>query len=329
MQLNRRLFVAGAAATPISFYFAGLPAFAQGSASSASADPSGPSQFVAAQNFRFGDRVVTAISDGFLDIDISLLSNVEEDEAEEILRERFAGGLPIPTGVNVYLVRGTDETVLIDAGGGSAFPGMGNLAGILETIGVDPADIDVVLLTHMHPDHIGGMAPKGTAAFPNARVRVHRNEIDLWSNDEAMAAAGEDAAPFFQAARGVLEAYGDRIEAFSAEEEVAHGITARELFGHTPGHCGFVFGEGEDQLFVWGDIVHVAPLQLARPQVGIDFDLDPEAAIATREALLPRVVEERTRVAGMHVSFPGIGHVVAGREEGTYDFVPERWQLEL
>lgn len=329
MKINRRLFVAAAAATPVSFYFAGLPAFAQATNAGSATPVSDIRQFVAAQNFRFGDYVVTAISDGFLEIDISLLSNVEEGEAEEILRERFAGELPIPTGVNAYLVRSEGETVLIDAGGAGAFPGMGNLAGILETMGVGPDAIDVVLLTHMHPDHIGGMVREGGPAFPNARVRVHRNEIELWTSDEAMEAAGEGAAAFFEAARGVIEAYGDRIEPFEGEETVASGIVARELFGHTPGHSGFVIGEGEDQLFVWGDIVHVAPLQLARPEIGIEFDLDPQGAIETREALLPQIVGERTRIAGMHISFPGIGHLVAGREEGAYDFVPERWQLEL
>lgn len=313
---------------PVAYHFAGLPAFARQGTSGEAGAPLRP--FVAAQNFRFGDHMVTAISDGHLEIDISLLSNIEESEADEILRARFAGELPIPTGVNTYLVRGGGQTVLIDAGGaGAGFPGLGQLAENLSTIGVEAGAIELVLLTHMHPDHIGGMLIEGRPAFANARVRVHRNEIDLWTSDEAMAAAGADAAPFFEAARAVLEAYGDRIEPFAGEEEVADGIVARELFGHTPGHCGFVIGEGEDQLMVWGDIVHVAPLQLARPQVGIGFDLDPQAAIATREALLPQIVERRTRVAGMHISFPGIGHLVDDAAAGGYGFVPERWQYGL
>lgn len=205
---------------------------------------------------------------------------------------------------------------------------MGQLVSSLATIDLTPDDIDVVLLTHMHPDHIGAMVTDGAATFPNATVRAHQAEIDYWTSAETREAAGDGGAAFFDAAEAVIEAYGDRIEPFTGAAEVATGIVSRELFGHTPGHSGFLIGSGDDQLLVWGDIVHVGPLQFANPRIGLAFDTDPAEAIATREALLPEVAEARLRVAGMHISFPGIGHVVAA-EEGSFRFEPQVWQYAL
>ncbi|MEF2554019.1 MBL fold metallo-hydrolase [Aurantimonas sp. A2-1-M11] len=321
MPISRRLFVAGALSAPVLLRFGVLPAAAKA--------PVPTSQVLPVQQIKVGDAIVTAVSDGYLDLDISLLSNIEADEAERLLEQAFQDAPPVTTGVNAYVVHLPEQTVLIDTGGAGAFPQMGKLQDRLEAAGIAPADIDAVLLTHLHPDHVGGLVLDGKLAFPNATVHVHTAEFDFWTSIENRDAAPESARGFFDTARSAMEAAGDKVRTFDAAGEVVPGIAARELFGHTPGHCGYMIGEGEDGLLVWGDLVHAAAIQFPRPGVGIAFDGDPATAIATRQALFEEVAANRTRIAGMHLAFPSVGHVVKGSGDAAYAFRPSEWQYDL
>ena len=323
MTISRRTLLAGALAAPVTVKFAVVPASAQSTASGSA------SQVLALQRLKVGDAVVTAISDGFITIDAALLSNVTPEEANGILSAAFLNAAPVVTGVNAYVVQLADQTVLIDAGGAGFAPSLGQLMPGLEAAGIAPADVTAVLMTHLHPDHIGAMLLEGQPAFANAEVHVHEIESAFWTSADNREAAPDDFKPFFDGAKAVVDAYGDRVRTFSGSAEVLPGITARELFGHTPGHCGFLIGSGEDSLLVWGDIVHVAPVQFARPDVGIAFDADPAMAVATRQAILEEAAAERIRVAGMHISFPGVGHLVKAQQDGAYTFQPSAWTYEL
>lgn len=319
--MPRRRILIGTLAAPVVLELAPLPAHAQ--------TGEAVTQVVALQRVKAGDAVVTAISDGFVPIDVAYLSNITPEEANEVLAARFMGPSPVVTGVNTYLVTDGDRNFLVDAGGAGFSPDMGKVLAGLDAAGVAPADIDAVLLTHLHVDHIGALVTDGRATFANADIHVHANDVAFFTSAENRAAAPPDFQSFFDRAKEVVDVHGDRVKAFTGEIEVVPGVTSRELFGHTPGHCGYVIGSGDEALFVWGDLVHIGPIQIARPDVGIAFDADRGAAIATRKRVLARVAEERTRIAGMHIAFPGIGHVTKLAEGDGYDFAPSSWDYSL
>ena len=322
MSISRRHFVAGAAIAPIALKFVTVPAAAKA--------PMPTSQVMPVQQIQVGDFVVTAVSDGYLDLDPSLLTNIDAEQAKAILEDAFQGAPPVTTGVNAYVVHTGERTVLVDTGGAGFQPNMGNLQERLKAAGISPEEIDDVCLTHLHPDHVGGLVIDGTLAFPNATVHVHQTEFDFWTSTENRDAAPDGFKGFFDGARNAMETAGDKVKTFTGDGEIVAGITSRELFGHTPGHVGYTIESGGNSLLIWGDIVHAAPIQFRKPGVGIAFDNAPEEAIATREALFKDVAASGTQIAGMHVSFPSVGHLVAGSGEGeAYRFIPSDWDYVI
>jgi glyoxylase-like metal-dependent hydrolase (beta-lactamase superfamily II) len=199
----------------------------------------------------------------------------------------------------------------------------------LATAGIDPATIDTILLTHMHPDHSAGLTDMttGKAHFPNAELVVHENEPRHWNDDAAMARGTErQKLLFFQQARDQMAPYRDRMRTFR-QGEVAPGVTAIPCHGHTPGHSAFLVSSAGQQLLVWGDMVHIPEIQIPRPEVTIDFDSDPQSAAASRRRIFDMVASDRLLVTGMHLHFPGFGHLA--RNGSGYAFHPQAWQQTL
>jgi glyoxylase-like metal-dependent hydrolase (beta-lactamase superfamily II) len=277
-----------------------------------------------------GDIVLTALSDGFQDVSMATVLNIAPEEAAAILRAAFR---PVPrrTAVNAFLIRSAGRMALVDAGcgnGGQATSG--KLAANLAAAGVDPAEIDTVLMTHLHPDHFGGLVrPDGSAVFPRATLWLHGAEYHYWHNEDAAQAVTDPArrALFFGGARNSLLPYAGRIECFEGEHEIFPSVTTLPLPGHTPGHSGYHIRSGGEELLIWGDIVHVQELQVSRPEVSMMVDVAREPCIATRLGILARVARERLTVAGMHLHFPGIANIVQGAD--GYRLLPEAWRTEL
>jgi glyoxylase-like metal-dependent hydrolase (beta-lactamase superfamily II) len=196
----------------------------------------------------------------------------------------------------------------------------------LEAAGVAPAQIDTVLLTHMHPDHSNGLSDaSGRPLFPNAELTMHAAELAFWHDDAAMAKADEASRQRnFQAARDQAAPYrqSGRVRTFEGGE-VLPGVTAMPFPGHTPGHTGYLVASGGDSLLIWGDIIHVPEIQIPRPEVTMAFDIDPAQAQATRRRVFDMVASDKLAFAGMHMHFPGAGHLV--RHGGTYAVLPEHW----
>jgi glyoxylase-like metal-dependent hydrolase (beta-lactamase superfamily II) len=195
----------------------------------------------------------------------------------------------------------------------------------LKQAGVQPAEVDAVLLTHMHPDHSAGLTDPATGArlFPNAELVAHENERKHWFDDAAMARASDLYKQLhFQMTREQVTPYLDRLRTFKSGE-VFPGITAMPLPGHTPGHTGYLIESGKDRLLIWGDIIHIPEVQFARPEIAMVPDTDPDAAVATRRKMLDMAASERMFVTGMHLHFPGFGHVA--RDGATYRYYPEPW----
>lgn len=279
---------------------------------------------------RVGDIVVTALSDGTLDRGPEMFHNIARDDAMGLLAASFRPAILVS--VNAFLIYSAGRLALVDTGSGAYLgPSAGKLLGNLAAAGVAPGDIDIVILTHMHPDHSAGLTDMttGKAHYANAELIVHTNEPCHWGDDAAMARGTErEQRLFFQAGRDQIAPYRDRMRMFDRGGEVFPGVTAMPFTGHTPGHTGYMVASGGEQLLIWGDITHVPDVQLARPEVTVVVDSDPAAAAATRARVLDMVATDRLLVTGMHMHYPGFAHV-ARRAGGGYALVPQAWRTVL
>lgn len=272
-----------------------------------------------------GDFEVTVLYDGTIGLDPTLLKNAPPQDIRRLLRRAFADGPKMQTAVNAFLINTGDHLVLVDAGAAKLFgPTLGAVAYNLKAAGYDPAQVDTVLVTHLHGDHIGGLlGADGKPVFPNADVRVSRADADFWLSPAVAEKAAPDAQAFFKIARDVAAPFqaSGRWKTFAPGEELVPGIKAADARGHTPGHIAYSVQSKGSSLLILGDAVHSAAVQFPRPTVAIEFDVDKKQAVATRLRLFKEAAAGRLLVAGMHLPFPGIGHV---RAEGKnrYAWVP-------
>jgi len=296
--------------------------------------PRGPlaarTQVTGVQRRTVGDLTVTALLDGHLDLDpAEVLSGVDAEAIPGLLERAFLAGDVVATAVNAYVVESGERTLLVDGGAGDAFgPSAGHLLDALAASGVEPEAVDTVFCTHLHPDHIGAFTTAdGGARFANAELVVHESDRAFWSDDANFTGADEMTQNFAAAAQAALAAYSGALRPIADGADIAPGVTARHLPGHTPGHSGLVLDSNGETLLLWADIVHIGPVQFPRPEATIAFDVDQAQAAATREALFDEVATDRLMVAGSHVSFPSFGHLE--RRGDGYAFAPARWQYEL
>lgn len=320
MNINRRTFGIGT-------FSAGallLPPISRfGSNAAAIAAPS-PASLASAHRFMLGDLEITALSDGYLNLGLELFPSADPAAAEALLAKAFLPK-PLPTSVNAYLVTKGDRRVLIDTGTASAMgPLLGHIPEALAAAGVGPEEIDTIIITHLHPDHANGLVGiGGTAAFPAAEVVVAAPEFAFWHDDGIRSKAPDQMKPYFEIARKSLVPYHGKVRKIEGEVEIAPGISALPAPGHTPGHLALRIGSGDANLLLLTDVIHASALQFAHPEWAIAFDVDQEAAIATRKKVLDMVSADGLLVAGMHLPFPGIGHVI--RDGNAYAYVPTPW----
>lgn len=274
-----------------------------------------------------GEYEVTALYDGYTELPVSLMKGASEADIQSLLAHMFISTTHgMQTSVNGYLINTGSNLILVDAGTAKCFtPTLGRIPDNIRAAGYDPAQIDTVLLTHLHGDHACGVATAdGKMAFPNAQVWTAKAEADYWLSEEVAAKAPKEAQPFFKMSRDAVAPYvaAGKLKTFVQGDTLVPGVTAEATPGHTPGHTSYLFKpkSGEQHLLVWGDIVHNYAVQFPRPEVAFDFDVDSKQAVVTREKLLADVAKGKVWIAGAHLPFPGLGHVRA--ESKGYSWVP-------
>ena len=277
------------------------------------------------QRIRIGELLITALYDGFVPVPADDLHGAPPAEVSRLLADGF---MPADgdrhTAVIAFLVEDRDRRILIDAGSGHSLGlDTGYVATNLAAAVIDPGDIDHVLLTHLHPDHAGGLiSADGEAVFSHATIHAAKAEADHWLDpDRAAAATGVQQLVHDTAARA-LAPYRDtsRFLTFRDCGEVIPGVRPVNLAGHTPGHTGYLLGEGDATVLFWGDTVHCHTVQLRRPSVAFAADSDEHSAIASRRKALDLVSSNRWWVGAAHLPFPGLGHL--RRDPYGYRWVP-------
>lgn len=260
-----------------------------------------------------GSYEVYVLRDGIYRTPATHLMHPGGEDARLAAVQRW-GSDEITFDVNCFALSGPDGIALIDAGSGEMDgPEGGNAPIALRDAGLKPEDVRHVLLTHIHSDHLGGLFDGDAARYPNATVHVPHGDLAFYVEGSS----SKVSPTSIRNLKRLHAAYGDRVLGLDIGS-VLPGIDAMALPGHTPGHSGFLVHDDRRSLLIFGDIVHVASLQLSDPEVGMDYDIDPAMALHSRLKALQTAAQEGWYVAGSHVS--GI-HRVSQLDNG-FAFVP-------
>ena len=273
--------------------------------------------------FKVGDFECMAVSDGtFAYPDHSFFVNAPKERLEQVLREHNIQPGEIITPWTCLLVNTGRQRVLVDTGGGPEatrlVPSVGKLLQNLEAEGIEPGDIDVVILTHGHPDHIGGNTDaEGKPAFPKARYVMWKDEWEFWTSEPDLGQLEVEESLkqlMLTFARSNLPPIEGQLDLVDRESEVVPGIRAVAALGHTPGHMALAISSGSKQLLCISDAL-LHPIHMEQADWYPAFDLVREQAMVTKRQLMDRAAAEKALVLAFHFPFPGLGHVIQ-REKG-------------
>jgi glyoxylase-like metal-dependent hydrolase (beta-lactamase superfamily II) len=270
-----------------------------------------------------GALEVTALYDGNLRISPSTLHGLGGKAISVQLAREFAdtNEKGVRTPINAYLVNTGDHLILVDGGSaGCSSSDVGHLVPNLRAAGYRPEDVDAVLITHMHGDHVCGLSAGGVRVYPNATVYASEEETAYWlSPPNTPNGPTEKRKDNARSGVGPYQAAG-AFKTFKPGAVLFAGVTAMDTRGHTPGHISYLFESGDQGFLAMGDIVHAQAVQFVHPEVTIDYDTDQKAALPARKALFQTLVQRRWLFGATHLQFPGIGHI---RKDGkAYTYVP-------
>jgi glyoxylase-like metal-dependent hydrolase (beta-lactamase superfamily II) len=326
LRMSRRSVLASAAALSAAPLTVGLAAPA-----CAAAPLLGPRQ-PRHWRYRIGafEMTVVADSEAFIDGPYPLIgANAAEDEVRRLMRESLLPETKYQPGFSPAIVNTGRELVLLDTGNGeNGFvprPAGGWLAQELAPAGIRPEDIDIVVLSHGHPDHVGGLMEGGKPLFPNARYVIGQVEYDFWAPEGKHTGDLEKFAAVF---RANTKAIADRFTFLKPGDDVVTGIRAVEAYGHTPGHLNFLIESEGKAIYFWGDCAHHQVASLARPDWHCVFDVDAEQGAVARKRVYDRLATDRLPVIGYHMPFPSVGYVERAGPS-AYRWLAHTYQLNL
>ena len=263
--------------------------------------------------FDVGSITISLLSEGQGQGGTNILIGATDEMVKKVIPE---GTFPIAT--NAFMVEMGDKILLFDTGYGQKT--IDNLA----VYGKKASDVDAVLITHFHGDHIGSLLINSQKGYPNATLYISKPEYDYYMNDAAMMALPENRRSAFTDARNIFNAYKDKLEIFTPNEieratELIPGVKSVAAYGHTPGHVGYLVESDGQKIFLWGDLAHAMDIQMPYPEVAVSYDTDPVNAVEIRQKLLIYLTENHIQIAGAHIPYPGIGNLSKSGSNG-YNF---------
>ena len=325
MELTRRHALAGAAA------FAAIPLLPSISAKAAAplADKQAPSFY----RYKVGDVQVTVVSDGVNTFPLadSFVPNAKKDDVAAALEKAYMPKDKVSIQFGPLVINTGGKLVVLDTGNGpaafaSSKGNVGQFATNMAAAGFDTKNVDMVVISHFHGDHVNGLlTADGTPAFPNAEVLVPAVEWKFWMDDGEMSnASGDRMKGLFKNNRNIFEAaLKKKVTLYEWGKEVAPGLLTVESAGHTPGHTSYVLSSGSGKVFVQSDVTNIPYLFAANPGWHAFFDQDGDMAEKARRRVYDMVVAEKLLLQGFHFPFPGLGNVE--KDGSGYRVIPAPW----
>lgn len=325
--LDRRSLLAGAAMGG-----AALGGAALGTRLPRSAAAAAPKQGLwrpAFYRFQIGTFEVTSILDGAIQLQGPhpiFGENVAPEEVAQLAQANFLPPEQLEISFTATLVNTGTQVILFDTGNGARRrPQAGRLRALLGTVGLVPPQVDLVVLTHFHPDHIGGLVERGRAAFPNARYVMPSAEYDFWSDESLL--SDEAMQGRAQLVQNVVVPFAERTRFIGDGDTVVGGITAMASHGHTPGHTCYHLESGGERLLILGDVCNHFVVSMQRPDWHVRFDMDKEQAVAARREVLGMIAADRIPFIGYHMPPPAVGYLETMGE--GFRYVPASYQLNF
>ncbi|MGB9114994.1 MBL fold metallo-hydrolase [Bradyrhizobium sp.] len=283
--------------------------------------------------YKVGAYECTSINDGARSFPLpdKFVTNVPKEEALAAAEAAYMPKGMVTLPFNPQLINTGSKLVLIDSGNGIATyePTKGAVGRTIQNLaaaGVDPKSIDVVLMSHLHPDHTNGIrAADGSMAFPNAEIMVPAKDWEFWMSDEnaAKAQSSEMMKNYFANVKKIYAGIESKVTKYDWGKEVAPGITSIAAPGHTPGHTAFAVASGGSTILIQSDVTNIPELFLRNPDWHVAYDVDPVLAQETRHKFYDMAAADKATVVGFHFTFPSIGHV---EKDGTkYRLIPSAW----
>lgn len=326
-QLSRRMFASGLLGGSlvggglISGALAPVHAKTQRSASA----PTAPVSVTPLAQIRIGRFTVTALTDGYADMPYGYFPGRSPAQVEQAAGAQFTAR---QSGVrflfNQYLVEDGQRRILIDSGPAGSIGQTGALPKALGAVGLQRDQIDAVIVTHMHQDHMGGLIVGGRKNYPKAELYIDRRDVAHWTDPAKASGAPDFLQPSFRMAKDVVRLY-PKLQAIDGEREIVRGVSIVDLTGHTPGHIGVRIEDGGQSLIMVSDMIFPV-VHPAATDVYFLFEQDRAAAQAMRDRFFPRAASEGALIAATHMPFPGLGRIVSDR--GQLRWQPADWALQ-
>ena len=326
--LDRRQLLGGAAVASAAAALSSFPASTAGAA----VQPSG-TQAPGFYRYKVGSFECTSINDGARSFPMpdTFVKNVPKEEALAAAEAAYMPKGMVTVPFNPQLINTGSKLVLIDCGNGIANfePSKGAVGRTLQNLaaaGVDPKSVDVVLMSHLHPDHTNGIrALDGSMAFPNAEIMVPAKDWEFWMSEEnaAKAESNQMMKNYFANVKKIYAGIESKVTRYDWGKEVVPGVTSVATPGHTPGHTSFVVASGNSKILIQSDVTNIPEFFLRNPDWHVAYDVDPETAQATRHKFYDMAAAEKATVVGFHFTFPSIGHVE--KDGPKYRLIPAAW----